>query len=186
MKKFIISEEEKNRILEMHQSATSRQYLTEQNEQGNNQSGGDGRDLLAQKWSGKKISKNAVLETWDSSQNIKVSGKNYDIFEFRVTFNPALIEDNYNHFVNATYKYNPSKNVWYDQNGEERSGEDLQPTSVFRRHPGEAQGEWDSNYATKNVFKQLLIGINSPFIRDFRSYLGEKPATNAPSTPTKP
>jgi hypothetical protein len=30
MKKFIISEEEKNRILEMHQSATSKQYLMEQ------------------------------------------------------------------------------------------------------------------------------------------------------------
>ena len=27
--KFLISEEEKSRILEMHQNATSRQYLTE-------------------------------------------------------------------------------------------------------------------------------------------------------------
>jgi hypothetical protein len=30
MKKFIISEEEKSRILEMHESATSKQYLSEQ------------------------------------------------------------------------------------------------------------------------------------------------------------
>jgi hypothetical protein len=180
MKKFIITEDEKSRILGMHQNATSRQYLMEENEQGNNQSG---IDLLVQKWAGKKISKNAILQTWADSQKIKVSGKNNDIFEFKVQFLPALIEDNYNHYTEATYKYNPSKNVWYDQNGDERSGEDLQPTSVFRRHPGEYQGEWDSNYATKNVFKGLLIGINNPFIKDFRSYLGGKPE---PSTPIKP
>lgn len=178
MDKFIITEEERSRIIGMHQSATARQYLTEENEQGNSQSG---VDLLVQKWAGKKISKNAILQTWTGDQKIKVSGKNNDIFEFKVNFLPALIEDNYNHFTDATYKYNPSKNVWYDQNGDERSGEDLQPTSVFRRHPGEYQGEWDNNYASKNVFKGLLIGINSPFIKDFRVYLGEKPATTTPS-----
>jgi len=35
MKKFTISESEKRRILEMHQDATKRQYLSEQGQQGN-------------------------------------------------------------------------------------------------------------------------------------------------------
>jgi hypothetical protein len=54
MKKFIISESEKQRILEMHQNATSRQYLMEQ-VTGDTQAGGGGAKLspfqqISQKW----------------------------------------------------------------------------------------------------------------------------------------
>jgi hypothetical protein len=179
--KLIITEEEKSRIIGMHQNATSRQYLIEQ------EGVGDNRNELIKLWSGKKVLGNSYLRTYDATNTFKISGPGSNIIQFELYGDPMAANkaQNYN-YLRALYKYNPTTGTWYDQNGVERQG-DLEPYNTFIHFPGDQKGEWNpdifrSSYGIKDIMNNMVLKKNNPFMRDLKIYLGEK----KPTQPQKP
>jgi hypothetical protein len=130
----------------------------------------DTRITLLNRWKDKKIVKNGVLRDFGLN-SFKVSGPNYDIWEFELTGNPLTSDDMGTRTIaSAKYKYNPTKKVWIDINGEERTG-DVQPYSVLNRFKGESETKW-TDFWGGDTYKDLVISSNSPFLKDMKFYLG--------------
>jgi hypothetical protein len=132
----------------------------------------DARITLLNLWKDKKIVKNGGLRDFGLN-TFKVSGPNYDIWEFELAGNPLTSDTDggARTIGRAKYKYNPTKKVWIDVNGDERTG-DVQPYTVLNRFKGESKTEW-TDFWGDNTYKDLVISPNSRFLKDMKFYLGK-------------